>query len=124
MSKIHKSQSAKPRRRRPNKKLVTALDSLADALPEDDIENSTAAGAAVGDQVNVIKRKILKSRPGAMKRRQKVDAAERDRFAKNMAQMAAPSSTGASGLSAKLAALRGFISQTLEVRPELQKAKT
>lgn len=123
MSKVTKSKDTKQRRRRPNKKLVTTLDSLADALP-DDLEDSNqsndAAGSSAADQVNIIRRKSLKSKPGAMKRRQKLDNDERDRFAKNLAQMATPQ-TGVQAISSadKLKALRGFISQTLEKRQEV-----
>jgi len=123
MSKVSKSSTTKPLRRRPNKKLVTTLDSLADALP-DDVEGSgsekEAAGSSAADQVNIIRRKSMKSRPGAMKRKQKLDNNERDRFAKNLAQMAVPTSgSGAATSAEKLRALRGFISQTLEKRPEV-----
>lgn len=76
----------------------------------------------------------MKSRPGAMKRREKIDVGERERFAKNMAQMAVsvpPSDLKAgseavstegntSATSQKWAALRGFIAQTLEQKPELK----
>jgi hypothetical protein len=75
----------------------------------------------------------MKSRPGAMKRREKLDLGERERFAKNMAQMAvsttpADAKAGTAGLtdgtaaaatSQRWAALRGFIAQTLEQKPEL-----
>jgi hypothetical protein len=65
----------------------------------------------------------MKSRPGALKRREKLDRGERDRFTKNMAQMATTTSqTG--GTSEKWAALRGFISQTLEKRPEVAAVKS
>lgn len=129
MSKVTKSSTPKPRRRRPNKKLVTTLDALADALPEDtdDISgsNDETAGTAAADQVNIIRRKSMKSRPGAMKRKQKLDNSERDRFAKNLAQMATPGAGGAGPASTaeRLRALRGFISQTLETRPEVAAAK-
>lgn len=123
MSKVTKSSATKTRRRRPNKKLVTTLDALADALPEDGTESASeedAAGMKPGDQVNVIKRKSMKSRPGAMKRKQKLDNNERDRFAKNLAQMAVPVSAANQATSAeKMKALRGFIAQTLEKRPEV-----
>lgn len=127
ISKVTKSATTKPRRRRPNKKLVTTLDELADALPNDDeLKGSDSAGERKragdlpSDQVNVIRRKSLKSRPGAMKRKQKLDNDERSRFAKNMAQMAAPNTTAAPSSSAeKFRALRGFIGQTLEKRPEV-----
>lgn len=123
ISKVTKSKDTKQRRRRPSKKLVTTLDSLADALPDDleDLNQSTdPAGSNAADQVNVIRRKSLKSKPGAMKRRQKLDNDERDRFGKNLAQMAALQ-PGAQAISSadKMKALRGFISQTLEKRSEV-----
>ena len=82
----------------------------------------------------------MKSRPGAMKRREKLDLGERERFAKNMAQMAVsappPSSEPGGGkdvgqageaaaaataaTSQRWAALRGFIAQTLEQKPEMK----
>jgi hypothetical protein len=116
MSKVTKSTSTKPRRRRPNNKLVATLDSLASALPYDD-EVARGTGTDARDQVNIIKRKSLKSRPGALKRREKLDKGERDRFTKNMAQLATTTSQ-AGDPSNKWAALRGFISQTLEKRPD------
>lgn len=147
MNKITKSSTSKPRRRRPNKKLITTLDALADALPDNDDEASGTgtAGSKPQDQVNIIKRKSLKSKPGAMKRREKLDKSERDRFAKNMAQLAPSSTTNGTGTSTnksvstgsnrpvtqpasstsqRWAALRGFISQTLETKPELANLKT
>jgi hypothetical protein len=134
MSKITKSSSKKPRRRRPNKKLVANLDSLAAALPDEDFPvQDRVAGNEAKDQVNIIRRKSMKSRPGAMKRQEKLDQSERERFAKNMAQMAvstpALKSDGdtsgqtegvAASTSQRWAALRGFIAQTLEQKPELK----
>ena len=123
ISKVTKTSTTKSRRRRPSKKLVTTLDALADALP-DEVDDSASANETAGsqpaDQVNVIRRKSMKSRPGAMKRKQKLDNSERDRFAQNLAQMAAPAATVGSASSAeKLRALRGFISQTLEKRQDI-----
>ena len=61
--------------------------------------------------------KTLKSRPGATKRKAKLESAEMDRFRKNMAQMAqgqsVPSKEGSSTAD-RWAALRGFIGQTME----------
>lgn len=127
MSKVTKSTSTKPRRRRPNKKLVTTLDALADALPDEDGSDTArrqSAEVAAESQVNIIKRKSMKSRPGAMKRKQKLDNTEKERFAKNMAQMAAartPSSGEGldSTATSRFQALRGFIAQTLERRPDI-----
>ncbi|KAI1614117.1 ribosome biogenesis protein SLX9-domain-containing protein [Exophiala viscosa] len=144
LNKVTKSSSKKPRRRRPDKKLVATLDSLADALPTGDGDDDTTAPGAAGeraqDQVNIIKRNSMKSKPGALKRREKLDKGERDRFAKNMAQLAAPRPAGgadkenegdAKGVGTAVpstterwAALRGFISQTLETKPELRSTKT
>jgi hypothetical protein len=127
------------KRRRPNKRLVATLDSLADALPDDD-EVQGREDSSAKDQVNVIRRKSLKSKPGAMKRREKIDQGERARFKKNMAQLAAPNtggdlstgkvsmnngptatgSTTVSSTNERWAALRSFISQTLETRPDMK----
>lgn len=116
---------------------------MADALPTDDDHNTDAQGAAgerAEDQVNIIKRNSMKSKPGALKRREKLDKGERDRFARNMAQLAAPRpvaradqenagveksvKTAIPSANERWAALRGFISQTLETKPELRNVKT
>ena len=129
MSKINKT-TTKPKRRRPTKKLVTTLKSLTDALPVNEDAPTTGAGSAPQSQVNIFRRKSMKSKPGALKRRQKVDKNERDRFQKNMAQLlgqqteAADKENASLGPSAKWSALRGFISQTLEVRPDAKSTKT
>ena len=134
LSKITKPASKKPRRRRLNKKLVATLDSLAAALPDEDTtDQNRSAGPEARDQVNIIRRKSMKSRPGAMKRREKLDLSERERFAKNMAQMAVSKTPAvvdaadadqiegaAAATSQRWAALRGFIAQTLEQKPELK----
>ncbi|KAF7719019.1 Uncharacterized protein PECH_000199 [Penicillium ucsense] len=115
MSKIAKN-SKTPKKRRPSKKLVANLESLADALPEAGQDNATT-------QVNVIKQTTIRHKPGAMKRREKLEKVERDRFAKNMAQLATiqPPSTEAAPESAsttsRWSALRNFISQTMEQQP-------
>jgi predicted component of type VI protein secretion system len=75
--------------------------------------------------MNIIKQKTLKHKPGAMKRKEKLEKTERDRFAKNMAQMSGiqPATTTSSeptaddSVSNRWAALRGFISQTMEQQP-------
>lgn len=79
-----------------------------------------------------IKHKSLKSRPGAGRKKEKLVAMERERFGRNMALMAAGgtaatkdagSGMGKSergggvengGSKEKWAAIRGFISQTME----------
>lgn len=137
ISKIEKNSKKAPQKRRASKKLAT-LDSLADALPDADTEEQQQDP---NSQVNIIKQKTLKHKPGAEKRRQNLEKLERDRFARNMAQMtamdttqeaAAPTTTeGASstateetnGTANRWAALRSFISQTMEQQPVFKASK-
>ncbi|KAI1954203.1 Urmylation protein [Ophidiomyces ophidiicola] len=120
VSKIEKTRKKPLKRRRPSKKLVADLNSLADALP-------SAGDAETGtDQVNIIKHKSLKHRPGAMKRKEKLDKVERDRFAMNMAQMATGVAsqnqpTAEAPSADRWAALRNFISQTIDQNPEFKR---
>ncbi|KAG7009719.1 hypothetical protein G7Y79_00002g008340 [Physcia stellaris] len=128
VSRIEKSKATPKKRRRPSKKLVTNLESLAAALP--DAPGSKREGTVIGD--GKIRQKSLKSRPGAMKRKEKLASLEKDRFNKNMAQMMAPRNMSQddqfasggdeakSGSRNKWAALRGFIQQTMEQRPETE----
>lgn len=110
------------------------LDSLADALPNAEAESNPA-----DSQVNVIKQKTLKHKPGALKRKERVEKLERERFAKNMAQLTTmrppPAPTTATNendananantntntqqnpTSDRWAALRSFISQTIDQQP-------
>ncbi|KAL8928148.1 MAG: hypothetical protein Q9208_001858 [Pyrenodesmia sp. 3 TL-2023] len=124
LSRIEKSKPQSKKRRRPSEKLVANLESLVEALPD-------APGPREADNVESanakIKHQSFKSRPGAMKKKEKIIGMEKDRFNKNMAQMAAagasdPSQGGdASGVphtSTKWAALRNFIQQTMEQRQQ------
>ena len=83
------------------------------------------AERVVGDAK--IRHKSMKSRPGAMKRRERLEKMERERFGKNMAQLTAGSIEMTSEdaqktvTASRWAALRGFISQTLEQKPEFIK---
>lgn len=129
LSKISKSQPRR-RRRRPAKRLVTTLDSLLEALPDETVDRN--AGTQLQEQVHIIQRQSVTSRSGALKRREKLDKSERDRFANNMAQMAISRSSGdrqdetgscdKPTTSARWTALRGFISQTLERRNDMKAA--
>lgn len=84
--------------------------------------------------MNLIHRKSMKSRPGALKRREKVDKGERERFARNLAEMNGKKAEERGnngvevgdglGLHDRWAALRAFVSQTLEEKPELKTLKT
>ncbi|KAL8782709.1 MAG: hypothetical protein Q9195_009585 [Heterodermia aff. obscurata] len=126
ISRIEKTKATPKKRRRPSKKLVTDLDSLAAALPDVPIpknEDSTVGGA-------MIRHKSLKSRPGAIKRKEKLAHMEKDRFNKNMALMMTSDNTRKDDKSVEAvagerdanrdrwASLRGFIKQTMEPRPE------
>ena len=85
-----------------------------------------------------MKHKSLRSRPGAGKKKEALVAMERDRFARNLAEMCAGSSSASQdpaasaegegvvggavgaerGSADRWAAIRGFISQTMDRRPE------
>ena len=127
ISRIEKSGSKSKKRRRPSKKLVANLQSLADALPDE--EGVEGAKTVLGNAK--ITHRSLKSQPGAMKKKENLEKMERERFEKNMAQLAElrssagdtnvnatqirPGATG--GRGSAWAALRGFIQQTMEQRP-------
>lgn len=112
VSKIEKSAAKGQKRRRPNKKLVANLESLADALPgfEEGEDGEVEVGQAK------IQRKSLKSRPGATKRKEKLVKTEMERFNKNLAQLAG--SNTASGVQDRWAALKSHVQSTMEVKPE------
>ncbi|KXH59457.1 hypothetical protein CSAL01_09909 [Colletotrichum salicis] len=124
------------KRRRPNKKLVATMESLADALPHLD------EGAQTLDQLREgkVRHKSLKSRPGALKRKEKVVKAEVARFGASMAALASlpganagAAPAGGAGAMAvegagaqeattnatsnRWAALRRHISSTMEQNP-------
>lgn len=136
MNRIEKSHKKPLKRRRPNKKLVTTLESLGDAL--DDVLEEGGIGEKVKE--GKIRHKSLKSRPGAQKRKEKLERMERERFGKNMlAQLTArvpeanvmpvdePGASEVVGVpqlnptASRWAALRGFISQTMEQKEEFTK---
>jgi hypothetical protein len=130
VNRIEKANTKTLKRRRPSKKLVATLESLADALPDFD-DDGNGGERTVGDAK--IRHTSLKSRPGATKRREKLEKMERERFGKNMAQLSASTeavaavegqdqTTSAPGTASRWAALRGFISQTLEQKPEFVKS--
>lgn len=113
VSKIEKSSSKTTKRRRPNKKLVANLESLTDALP-DIGEAGTADGeGAVEVGQAKIHRKSLKSRPGAMKKKEKLERMERERFNANLVQM-----SSGSGIADRWAALKNHVKNTVEQKPE------
>ncbi|CCX06929.1 ribosome biogenesis protein SLX9-domain-containing protein [Pyronema domesticum] len=99
--------------RRPQNKLVSTLDSLADALPD------IVSAEKVQELEGVLNRagKGLKSRPGAMKRKENVVKSECERFGKNLAILETTAKAqGAKGN--RWAMLRDFIGQTIEKKEE------
>jgi hypothetical protein len=139
VNRIEKAHKKPLKRRRPSKKLVTTMESLADALP--DLQDLGGLGGGDAAAEGKIKQKSMRSRPGATKRKEKLEKMERERFGKNMAQLVAGrtqsvantdtnnmQTEGGEGTQAqstatgsRWAALRGFISQTLEQKGEFRK---
>lgn len=133
VNRIEKAHKKPLKRRRPNKKLVTTLESLGDAL-DDVLENGGIEERAKEGKIRL---KGLKSRPGAMKRKEKLERMERERFGRNLAQLTSGTGTGkenpgmeiggiegeveTSSTASRWAALRGFISQTMEQKEEFTK---
>ncbi|KAH7150381.1 ribosome biogenesis protein SLX9-domain-containing protein [Dactylonectria estremocensis] len=141
VSKISSAGISKAKRRRPSKKLKTSLDGLADALPE------LAEGEGQAELAGKIKHKSLRSRKGALKRKEMVVRGEMDRFGVSMAKLTAtpgaqqtqapaglkrdvhdddneqqdktPDTTPAPAPATanRWAALRGYISATMEQNP-------
>ncbi|KAH7138368.1 ribosome biogenesis protein SLX9-domain-containing protein [Dendryphion nanum] len=121
VSKIEKASSKSNKRRRPNKKLVANLESLADALPGLEDDAGGDAGVVEIGQAK-IQRKSLKSRPGAMRRKDKLERMERERFNANLAQMAGSGNTGAaSSIADRWAALKNHVKNTVETKAEFVK---
>ncbi|KAI9903757.1 hypothetical protein N3K66_000286 [Trichothecium roseum] len=117
------------RTRRPGNKLGADIGALADALPDVPDE---------GPNAGKVKHRSLKSRKGALKRKELVVRGEMDRFGASMAKLASqPTTTKAGGenadahgeaeekgqdeappqTSSRWAALRGYISATMEQNP-------
>jgi hypothetical protein len=89
-SKIEKTSAKLPKkRRRPSKKLVTTLESLAAALPDIAV-SGPSNDKALGTQSSMVS---LKSKPGARKKKDRLEKEERLRFGKNMAVMARMATT-------------------------------
>ncbi|KAL6693990.1 ribosome biogenesis protein SLX9 domain-containing protein [Trichoderma pleuroticola] len=135
-SRIAKS-SSKPRRRGAARKSATlsSLDSLADALPE--LADGEGAAEILDGK---IKHQSLRSKKGALKRKERLLKGEMARFGVSMAQLShlpaqtqtavpeaekpaatsllvSSASAPASAPSNRWAALRGYISATMEQNP-------
>jgi len=110
------SAKSSKKRRRPSKKLVTTLESLADALPEIAVSGPSYEKAS-GKQSSLVS---LKSKPGARKKKERLDREERVRFGKNMAFMtqAATTPEGQNGTvtSNRWATLRQHIAKSIGLK--------
>ncbi|KAI5463680.1 ribosome biogenesis protein SLX9-domain-containing protein [Mariannaea sp. PMI_226] len=87
VSKITSSRISKTKRRRPGNKLRANLEDLADALPE------LAEGEGQVELSGRIRHKSLKSRKGALKKKEQVVRGEMDRFGVSMAKLASTPGT-------------------------------
>lgn len=128
LSRVASSGVAKTSKKRTgrgrSKKLSTTMDGLADALPE--LEDGEGDVEALRGK---IRHKSLKSKKGALRKKEQVVRGEMERFGVSMAQMAGTEEAkakpttvgktedkGAAG-SSRWAALRGYISSTMEQNP-------
>lgn len=137
-----KAKTPKRTGRGRSQKLATTMEGLADALPE--LEHGGGGAEALQGK---IRHKSIKSKKGALKRKELVVKGEMERFGNSMAQMVAttqevtgnssssssgggsaamgrknPGSKGetaptSAGASNRWAALRGYISSTMEQNP-------
>ncbi|OTB06703.1 hypothetical protein M426DRAFT_318763 [Hypoxylon sp. CI-4A] len=88
VSRIEKANTKPAKRRRPGKKLVTNLDSLADALPDLLADDETEEGLRQMREGRIRHRSIA-SRPGALKRRERIVKGEVERFGISLARLSA-----------------------------------
>ncbi|KAK6205941.1 hypothetical protein LQW54_008003 [Pestalotiopsis sp. IQ-011] len=142
VSRIEKSNNKPLKRRRPGKKLVTDLDSLKKALPDLLAEGETEESLQQLKE-GKIRLKSLKSRKGALKKKEKVVKGEVERFRGSLARLNAVSATprepsnnanedtdadqpgqqNQNATAGRWAALRGFISATMEQNPAFVEKK-
>lgn len=130
------SKSGHRRRRRPANK-IASLDSLGDALPE--VEEQAEPGK--------VRHRSLKSRKGALKRKERVVKGEMQRFGMSMARLVETPAEKTAGAASneddrkmdevkgeekstaeaptanRWAALRGYISATMEQNPAFANKK-
>ncbi|KAL1854840.1 hypothetical protein VTK73DRAFT_8693 [Phialemonium thermophilum] len=97
LSRVAKSSSSSAsgtqrKRRRPNKKLVATLESLGDALGEIEAESAKEGQADAMDEAQAragkVRHRSLRSRPGALKRKEKLVRGEMERFQQSLAHLA------------------------------------
>ncbi|KAH8650199.1 ribosome biogenesis protein SLX9-domain-containing protein [Xylariales sp. PMI_506] len=135
VSRIEKSNKKPLKRRRPSNKLVTDLDSLKKALP-DLLADGETEESLKQLREGKVRLKSLKSRKGALKKKEKVVKGEVERFKGSLARLNAVGMASGNGTATQVesqsgqsstpssittgsrwAALRGFISATMEQNP-------
>ncbi|KAH0598618.1 hypothetical protein MHUMG1_03921 [Metarhizium humberi] len=84
VSRITSSKIVKNKRRRPKNKLKTTLEGLADALPE--LKSGEGGEEVLAGRV---KHKSLRSKKGALKKKEKIVKGEMERFGASMAKLSA-----------------------------------
>ncbi|EJT72326.1 hypothetical protein GGTG_09192 [Gaeumannomyces tritici R3-111a-1] len=120
------------KRRRPSKKLVADLDSLAAALPELD-DDAAGPQQRQQQQPGKVRIKSIRHRPGALKRKEKLVRAETQNIGRSLAFLSGLDGKAADGAGAggggvaapaasaptanRWAALRAHISGTMEQNP-------
>lgn len=92
VSRITSSKIAKNKRRRPKNKLKTTLEGLADALPE--LKSGEGGEEVLAGRV---KHKSLRSKKGALNRKEKIVKGEMERFGASMAKLSAMHRQDATG---------------------------
>ena len=81
------------------------------------MDNGKEQNKSVVGQARV-RHKSLKSRPGAMKRKEKLEKMERERFGMNLAQMGGSNGSNSSAVGSRWAALKIFVESTAEKKAE------
>ncbi|KZZ90485.1 hypothetical protein AAL_07171 [Moelleriella libera RCEF 2490] len=81
------SKKAAARRRRPKNKLVTSLDALADALPDLTTSNGKDGQDALLAAAGKVRHRSIKSKKGALRKKETIVRGEMERFGVNMAHL-------------------------------------
>lgn len=106
VSRITSSKITKNKRRRPKNKLKTSLEGLADALPE--LKSGEGGEEVLAGKV---KHKSLKSKRGALRRKERIVRGEMERFGVSMAKL---SGGGQGGSSAAVGSRQGVVEEDSE----------
>ncbi|KAL2263151.1 hypothetical protein VTK26DRAFT_7975 [Humicola hyalothermophila] len=131
---ISKQRQQKTKRRRPSKKLVATLESLGDALEDIQAEMDAEEGGEWEgideQQKGKIRHKSLRTRPGALKRKEKLVKGEMQRFGASLAQLTsiaaaagAAAPAGGMGTGAGTGADQGGAAASTEMDADMEGGK-